>query len=127
MSQQNRGVLMQLFENSWKLLLLYSLLAVADAGAATIAAAESASPAQGFKLLGNGLAELQSLDDPAAAFSIGVAYSAQRFDVGISIRRGSETGLLTSGKQFGRFLLSPEARYLTGNTVMVDGGSCPIT
>ena len=26
-----------------------------------------------------------------------------------------------------RFLLSPEARYLTGNTVMVDGGSCPIT
>jgi NAD(P)-dependent dehydrogenase (short-subunit alcohol dehydrogenase family) len=26
-----------------------------------------------------------------------------------------------------RFLLSPEARYLTGNTLMVDGGSCPIT
>jgi hypothetical protein len=25
-----------------------------------------------------------------------------------------------------RFLLSPDARYLTGNTVMVDGGSCPI-
>ena len=24
------------------------------------------------------------------------------------------------------FLLSPDARYLTGNTVMVDGGSCPI-
>lgn len=26
-----------------------------------------------------------------------------------------------------RFLLSPDARYLTGNTLMVDGGSCPIT
>jgi 3-oxoacyl-[acyl-carrier protein] reductase len=26
-----------------------------------------------------------------------------------------------------RFLLSADARYLTGNTVMVDGGSCPIT
>jgi 3-oxoacyl-[acyl-carrier protein] reductase len=25
-----------------------------------------------------------------------------------------------------RFLLSPDARYLTGNTVMVDGGSCPM-
>lgn len=26
-----------------------------------------------------------------------------------------------------RFLLSPDARYLTGNTLMIDGGSCPIT
>jgi NAD(P)-dependent dehydrogenase (short-subunit alcohol dehydrogenase family) len=26
-----------------------------------------------------------------------------------------------------RFLLSPDARYLTGNTLMVDGGSCPIS
>lgn len=26
-----------------------------------------------------------------------------------------------------RFLLSPDARYLTGGTLMVDGGSCPIT
>lgn len=26
-----------------------------------------------------------------------------------------------------RFLLSPDARYLTGNTLMVDGGSCPVT
>lgn len=26
-----------------------------------------------------------------------------------------------------RFLLSPEARYVTGNTVMADGASCPIT
>ena len=25
-----------------------------------------------------------------------------------------------------RFLLSDDARYLTGNTVMADGGSCPI-
>ncbi|MEQ8841653.1 MAG: SDR family NAD(P)-dependent oxidoreductase [Acidimicrobiales bacterium] len=26
-----------------------------------------------------------------------------------------------------RFLLSPDSRYLTGNTLMVDGGSCPIS
>ena len=26
-----------------------------------------------------------------------------------------------------RFLLSPDARYLTGNTLMADGGSCPIS
>jgi 3-oxoacyl-[acyl-carrier protein] reductase len=24
-------------------------------------------------------------------------------------------------------LIGPQARYLTGNTLMVDGGSCPIT
>ena len=26
-----------------------------------------------------------------------------------------------------RFLLSEDARYITGHTLMVDGGSCPVT
>lgn len=63
---------------------------------------------KGWTLLGNGLAQLQNLEDPSAAFALGLSYSSDDVNAGFSIRRGSKTGTLTTAKDCGAFMLTPE-------------------